>query len=120
MKYSPPVNREVTTKDIKYAFERAFTTNVPSGYATSYFGDIKGAPDGPGTFKDIPGIKTPDDQTIVFELDTPTAVTVAAALVMPITIPVPQEYAEKFDRKSPVHLRPVHRLHRPVHGPQRR
>src|SRR4029453_15393145 len=24
VKYSPPVNREVTTKDIKYAFERAF------------------------------------------------------------------------------------------------
>jgi len=101
VKYSPPVNREVTTKDIKYAFERAFTSNVPSGYATSYFGDIKGAPDGPGKFKDIPGIKTPDDRTLVIELDKPTAVTVAAALVMPITIPVPQEYAEKYDRKSP-------------------
>src|SRR5215217_7096781 len=59
VKYSPPVNREVTTKDIKYAFERAFTQNVPSGYATSYFADIKGAPDAPGKLKDIPGIKTP-------------------------------------------------------------
>ena len=48
VKFSPPVNREVTSKDVKYAFERAFTANVPSGYATSYFGDIKGAPDGPG------------------------------------------------------------------------
>ena len=101
VKFSPPVNREVTSKDVKYAFERAFTSNVPSGYATSYFGDIKGAPDGPGKFKSIPGIKTPDDRTIVFELDKPTAVTVAAALVMPITIPVPREYAEKYDRKSP-------------------
>ena len=62
VKFSPPVNREVTSKDVKYAFERAFTANVPSGYATSYFGDIKGAPDGPGKFKSIPGIKTPDDQ----------------------------------------------------------
>src|SRR3954464_14531546 len=101
VKFSPPVNREVTTKDIKYAFERAFTQNVPSGYATSYFGDIKGAPKAPGKFKDIPGIKTPDDHTIVFELTTPTAVTVSAALVMPITIPVPREYAEKFDAKNP-------------------
>ena len=74
---------------------------MPSGYATSYFADIKGAPDGPGKFKSIPGIKTPDDRTIVFELDKPTAVTVASALVMPITIPVPQEYAEKYDSKSP-------------------
>ena len=101
VKFSPPVNREVTSKDVKYAFERAFTSNVPSGYATSYFGDIKGAPDGPGKFKSIPGIKTPDDRTIVIELDKPTAVTVAAALVMPITIPVPREYAEKYDKKSP-------------------
>src|SRR4051812_38004487 len=44
VKFSPPVNREVTSKDVKYAFERAFTQNVPSGYATSYFSDIKGAP----------------------------------------------------------------------------
>ena len=101
VKFSPPVNREVTSKDVKYAFERAFTSNVPSGYATSYFGDIEGAPDGPGKLKSIPGIKTPDDRTLVIELDKPTAVTVAAALVMPITIPVPREYAEKFDRKSP-------------------
>ena len=80
VKFSPSVNREVTSKDVKYAFERAFTQNVPNGYATSYFADIKGAPDEPGRFKDISGIKTPDDRTIVFELEKPTAVTVAAAL----------------------------------------
>lgn len=101
VKFSPPVNREVTSKDVKYAFERAFTQNVPSGYATSYFGDIKGAPKAPGAFKSIDGLKTPDDRTLVIELTKPTAVTVASALVMPITIPVPQEYAEKYDRKSP-------------------
>src|SRR5215218_2515581 len=101
VKFSPPVDREVTSKDIKYAFERAFTQNVPSGYATSYFGDIKGAPKAPGKFQAIPGIKTPDDQTLVIELTKPTAVTVAAALVMPITIPVPREYAEKYDKKNP-------------------
>jgi peptide/nickel transport system substrate-binding protein len=101
VKFSPPVNREVTSKDVKYAFERAFTQNVPSGYATSYFADIKGAPKAPGKFKTIEGIKTPDDNTIVFELARPTAVTVAAALVMPITIPVPEEYAKKYDEKNP-------------------
>jgi peptide/nickel transport system substrate-binding protein len=101
VKFSPPVNREVTSKDVKYAFERAFSENVPSGYATSYFADIKGSPDSPGKIKDIPGIKTPDDRTIVFELDKPTAVTVASALVMPISVPVPEEYAAKFDKKNP-------------------
>ena len=45
IKYAPPVNREVKTADIKYAFERAFTSAVPSGYATSYFAEIEGAPD---------------------------------------------------------------------------
>jgi peptide/nickel transport system substrate-binding protein len=101
VRFSPPVNREVTSADVKYAFERAFTQNVPSGYATSYFADIAGAPESPGRFKDIEGIKTPDDRTIVFELDKPTAVTVAAALVMPISVPVPKEYAEKFDKRNP-------------------
>src|SRR5215218_8792167 len=102
VKFSPPVNREATSKDVKYAFERAFSANVPSGYATSYFADIVGAPTAPTKgVKPIKGITTPDDQTIVFNLKRPTAVTVAAALVMPISIPVPQEYAKKFDAKNP-------------------
>jgi len=103
VKFSPPVNREITTKDIKYAFERSFTKQVPSGYAGTYFGQLVGAPkeSNTGNYKPISGIETPDDQTIVFKLQKPNAVSVAAALVMPITTPVPKEYAEKFDQKSP-------------------
>jgi peptide/nickel transport system substrate-binding protein len=102
IKYAPPVNREVTSEDVKYAFERAFSANAPSGYATSYFADIVGSPDEPTDgVKPIKGIETPDPQTIVFKLDKPTAVTVAAALAMPISVPVPKEYAEKFDKKTP-------------------
>jgi peptide/nickel transport system substrate-binding protein len=101
VKFAPPVNREVTAADVEYAMERAFTANVPSGYATSYFADVIGAPDAPGRFRDIEGISAPDDRTLVIELDKPTAVTVAAALVMPITVPVPKEYAKPFDAKSP-------------------
>jgi peptide/nickel transport system substrate-binding protein len=75
---------------------------VPSGYATSYFGDIVGAPSAPTKgVKPISGITTPDPTTIVFKLKRPTAVSMAAALVMPISVPVPKEYAEKFDKKSP-------------------
>src|SRR5439155_3117974 len=88
---------------IKYAFERSFTKQVPSGYAGTYFGQLVGAPKASNTtsYKPISGITTPDDQTIVFHLQTPVAVSVAAALVMPITTPVPKEYAQKFDQKSP-------------------
>ncbi|MCW3049507.1 MAG: hypothetical protein JWO74_3791 [Solirubrobacterales bacterium] len=103
VKFSPPVNREVTSKDIKYAFERSFTKQVPSGYAGTYFGSIVGAPAKPntGNYKPISGIQTPDDHTIVFKLKTAEAPMVSQALVMPITAPVPKEYAQKFDQKSP-------------------
>jgi len=100
VKFSPPVNREVTSKDVKYAFERAFTSNVGNEY-TTYFADIVGAPKKPGSFKTISGIETPDNNTLIIKLAKPEAVGVAAALVMPITVPVPEEYAKKFDAKNP-------------------
>jgi peptide/nickel transport system substrate-binding protein len=103
VKYAPPVNREVTTKDIKYAFERAFSKNVPSGYAGTYFGSIVGTPEkaNSGDIKPISGIETPDDYTIVFKLKEPQAPLVSQALVMPITTPVPEEYAAEFDKSVP-------------------
>ena len=54
-----------------------------------------------GDAKEITGITTPDDQTIVLELDAPRAAIVAAALSMPASAPVPKEYAQKFDRRQP-------------------
>jgi peptide/nickel transport system substrate-binding protein len=101
VKFSPPVNRAVTSKDVKYAFERFFSVNVGGQYA-NYFSSIVGAPSSPTTgVKPISGIETPDDQTIVFHLKVAAGVPVAAALVMPITAPVPEEYAKKFDAKNP-------------------
>jgi peptide/nickel transport system substrate-binding protein len=104
IKYSPPLQNEtVKAADIKYAFERAFTKQVPSGYAGTYFGSIVGAPAAAntGNYKPISGITTPDDTTIVFHLSTADAVNVSQALVMPITVPVPKSYALKFDQKTP-------------------
>ena len=62
VKFSPPVDREVTSEDVKYAIERGFFNTVNNGYAGAYFGDVKGAKVGakPGT--KISGIETPDDQ----------------------------------------------------------
>jgi peptide/nickel transport system substrate-binding protein len=98
--FSKPVNREVEAKDFKYAIERAFTANVPSGYARVYF-DLVGAPKEPGDYKEIPGIETPDKYTLVFKLTQGTGPALVGALGMPISIPIPKEYAQKFDKKSP-------------------
>ena len=100
IKYAPPVNREVTAADVKYAIERAFTANVPSGYASSYFAEIEGAPAEPGDYKEISGLVA-EGNKLTINLTAPVAPRVAAALVMPITTPVPKEYAEKYDKKSP-------------------
>ncbi|HYM58354.1 MAG TPA: ABC transporter substrate-binding protein [Solirubrobacteraceae bacterium] len=99
--FSEPVKREVTTKDVKYAIERAFTANVANGYARVYFGDLIGAPKKPGDYQEIEGIETPDDQTIVFKLSQGTGAALAGALAMPISIPVPKEFAQKYDEKNP-------------------
>ena len=91
----------MTSADVKYAIERAFTANVANGYAGVYLGDLKGAPKEQGEYKEIPGIETPDDQTIVFNLTKGTGAALAGALAMPISVPVPKEYAEKYDKESP-------------------
>jgi peptide/nickel transport system substrate-binding protein len=101
VKFGPPVNRAVTSKDVKYAMERFFSENVGGQYGT-YFSSIEGAPSKPTKgVKEISGLSTPDDTTLEIKLSRPEAAVVAAALVMPITIPVPEEYAKEFDAKSP-------------------
>jgi peptide/nickel transport system substrate-binding protein len=101
VKFSPPVNRAVTSKDVKYAIERGFFNTVNNGYAGAYFGDLEGAKVGakPGT--KISGITTPDDQTIEFHLKKGTGGVLAGALVLPLSAPVPEEYAAKLDKKNP-------------------
>lgn len=99
-KFSPPVSRAVTSKDVKYAMERAFTKQVPNGYMSAYFGNIEGVKAfQDGKAKDVSGIETPDDQTIVFKLTRGGPV--VGALVLPVTSPVPEEYAKKYDAQNP-------------------
>ena len=86
---------------MKYAIERAFTANLANGYVQTYFGDLVGAPDEPGAYREIRGIETPDDETIVFKLERGTGAALAGALAMPISVPVPKEFARRFDREQP-------------------
>lgn len=101
VRFSPPVDREVTSSDVKYAIERGFFDSVETGYLGLYFADIQGAELGvePGTALDE-GIETPDDRTIVFHLARPSGGLLAAALALPVSAPVPEEYAAPFDDRK--------------------
>jgi peptide/nickel transport system substrate-binding protein len=97
VRFSPPVNREVTSDDVAYAFERAFSAPVTYPYP-QYFRDLVGVPaKHTATPQRISGIETPDARTIVFRLRRPTTAPFIAALGLPVTAPVPREYAQRFD-----------------------
>jgi peptide/nickel transport system substrate-binding protein len=98
VKFSPPVNREVTAADVKYAMERDFLPQVGNGYVNSYWPDIIGAKDmASGKAKEISGITTPDKFTLQIKLNRPVAPIVIGAMALPGSAPVPKEYAAKFD-----------------------
>ena len=97
--FSPPVNREATSADVAYAIERGANPNVANPYFQSYFGSLVGAEKATGG--PFPGITTPDPYTIVFHLSEPKAQIVVDALVLPLTAPVPDEYAQHYDAKKP-------------------
>ncbi|OLE35966.1 MAG: hypothetical protein AUG48_09180 [Actinobacteria bacterium 13_1_20CM_3_68_9] len=109
IKFSPPVNRDVTSADVKYAIERGLLPGVANGYAEAYYSDIVGfkqaqaaAAKDTTTAPDISGITTPDSHTIVFKLDRPVAKTFfVQALSLPLSSPVPADYAKKFDAQNP-------------------
>lgn len=97
--FSPPVNREVTSADVAYAIERGKNPDVANPYIESYFKSIEGEPAATGG--PIKGIETPNKYEIVFHLTEPKGQIVADALVLPLSAPVPKEYAEKFDKNKP-------------------
>jgi peptide/nickel transport system substrate-binding protein len=98
-RFSPPVNRAITSSDVAFAFERMFNANTQNGYATGYY-PIVGAKLAPGN-RPIPGISTPNKTTIVFHLTKPFAATMAKALTLPGTSAVPAGYTNKADKSSP-------------------
>ena len=122
VKFAPPVNREIQAKDIKYGFERAFTKHVPNQY-TTYFNFIEGAPAKPGR-----RARTSRASRSTRRIPTrsrssspkPQGAGFAASLVMPVTTPVPKEYAEKFDKETPSTYNENVVAYRPLHGRERR
>jgi peptide/nickel transport system substrate-binding protein len=97
--FSPPVNREVTSADVAYAIERGANPNVANPYFPAYFFYLVGASKATGG--PIPGIVTPDKYTIVFHLTGPYGTFFVGALSLPLSAPVPKEFAAPLDKKKP-------------------
>jgi peptide/nickel transport system substrate-binding protein len=99
IKFSPPVNRAITSKDIFYALERMARPKNGAQYSF-YYSVIKGFNEyGAGKAKSISGIKTPNNSTIVFTLTHPTG-DFLRRMSMPATGPIPQEVAKCFEGQA--------------------
>jgi peptide/nickel transport system substrate-binding protein len=100
VKFGPPVSREITSRDVLYAFERIGTPDLVAQYGL-YYQEIEGMSEfqeAGGLSKrgnKISGIETPDDKTIVFHLTEPTG-DFLYRLAMPATGPQPREVAGCF------------------------
>lgn len=84
--------QEITSQDIKYGVERLFATDVINGGPASYYQSLLvGGNSYPGPYKDKAGlasIKTPDAQTISFDLVKPFA-DFDYLMALPAAAPVP-------------------------------
>jgi peptide/nickel transport system substrate-binding protein len=98
IKWGPPLDRNITSKDVAYAFQRINTAPLVAQYGFYYFGTIKGM-DGKAKSADqkISGIETPDDATIIFNLEKPTG-DFLQRLGMAATGPIPEEVAKCFTK----------------------
>jgi peptide/nickel transport system substrate-binding protein len=112
--YSPPTgggpgwSKPVVSQDVKYAIERSLMPGVPNGYTTLYFTDLEGLAAAQAAVKKDPtkapnlsGITTPNSSTIVFNLSKPSSIGVIDALSLPVSSPVPEGYAAKYDKVTP-------------------
>jgi peptide/nickel transport system substrate-binding protein len=98
VKFGPPVNRVVTSKDVAYAMQRLANPKDGGQYAF-YYTIIKGWDDyAAGKASTISGISTPDNSTIVFHLTEPTG-DFNYRMSMPATAPIPSEVAKCFEGK---------------------
>src|SRR5262245_10561937 len=66
VKWGPPLDRNVTTSDIEFAFERINDPDLVPYYANYYCGVIKGMTCDVKGFQPVSGIDVPDDTHITF------------------------------------------------------
>jgi len=105
IKFGPPVSREITSKDIEYAFMR-LATPADGGQYSFYYTVIKGFAAVAKGAKTISGITTPNAKTIVFNLTAPTG-DFLYRVGMPATGPIPVEVAKCFEGQKEKYGRDV-------------
>jgi ABC-type transport system substrate-binding protein len=98
IRFGPPIGREVTSRDIEYAFRRIDTDRLVAQYHFYYDGLVVGM-NGPldRMPRDISGIDSSDPRVIVFHLRRPAG-DFPMRLALPATAPVPPEVAGCIDR----------------------
>lgn len=90
---------EITCDDVKYGIERQFIPSVGAQYAY-YYDMIEGVDEfTKNKVDEISGIKCNGDKEITFSL-TESVGDWDLRLAMPATSPVPQSYAEQFDKEK--------------------
>ena len=73
VQWGPPLNRPITSQDVAFAFQRINTKSLVAQYGNYYCGVIVGMDcQSDSQTNPISGITTPDDKTIVFQLEQPT------------------------------------------------
>ncbi len=101
--------RAATAADVKYAIERALLPGVPNGFVQNYLSGVVGMPEAIKAAQDNPtagapdisGITAPDDTTLVIKLKDTSSLGVIGALTLPVSAPVPEEYAKQYDTENP-------------------
>ncbi|CAN5711631.1 ABC transporter substrate-binding protein [soil metagenome] len=90
---------EIVCDDFKYGLERVFIPSVGGGYPF-YYEVLEGASEfADGKADEISGIECASDKEIVYHLTEPTG-DWPSRVAMPAAGPVPQRFAEKFDKKK--------------------
>ena len=102
MKFSPPVNREVTSADVKYALERGFLKTVNGPYVGAYMSDIDGRE---GRTRTARRRRSPASRRRMIRRSSSSSAARArrssrARSRCPASAPVPKEYAQKFDNAA--------------------
>jgi peptide/nickel transport system substrate-binding protein len=99
VKFGPPVNRAVTSKDVAYALDRLANKDDGGEYGF-YYTIIKGwnAAAAAKHFTHISGVSTPNPSTIVIHLTTPTG-DFNYRMSMMATAPIPPEVGKCFQGK---------------------
>jgi peptide/nickel transport system substrate-binding protein len=97
VKFGPPLSRNITSQDLRYAIERIGQDGRALSQYSGYYDVIEGFNEfADGKADEISGIETPDDKTISFTLTQPTG-DFLYRLSMPAAGAIPEEVAGCFD-----------------------